>query len=323
MSNDTRPNDAPPALGVPMFDAFGHLFATLSPQPGAGERTDPVEEADDTELFGGTFDLVRRLVDGLGPVVAASLAARGIDDPTWLHPWPTTVETFVRSVFMTSLDSCATAAVVLHGNSSAAATEALRTVAESHVVLRWVLEPIADDEQRSRVLAITGAAVNDCKSALTHWERHTADRGHLQQIAHMRESLRTAQLDLALLAKRNNLVMPNCPSRTALMDRYFPGTYAMFVMLASMNAQPGYPIVFYGNPAGAFNWDYTGLDIERAYWLSLAGRLQLETCRLVAEVCHWSGHEPLLDRTEAGLQPIEAETARRFEARRAPRAELV
>jgi hypothetical protein len=277
------------------------------------------EDMADSELCKAAFRVATSLVDGLGPVVQASFSGRAVDDSTWHHPWATTVEMFVRTAFMTSQDACGTAAVGLRMNASAASTGIIRTVAECHVLMRWVLDGATAEEKRGRVLAVTSTAVKRTRRSVDHWERTATGTRSPEMAAQIRQALEATETDLDTLASRNDLIIPRRPENQELFDSYLPGGYFVFALLSNMGAHPGNPFLFYGGPrSNVLDWDFKGLHIERAYWITQACSLHLENCKIAAPICGWTNYEVVLARIGRELGPLAAEAVKRLNARRDP-----
>ena len=310
------------STGNPIVDGISRLLLflerLLTPQPAV--RAKSPDGMNDEELREAAFKLAIALVDGLGVIVRASFEGPGVSDPSWHRPWPTTVDTFIRSMFMTSLDAFGTAAVGLGMNASVASTGNIRAVAECHVLMRWVLDGESEDDQRGRVLAMTKTGIEQARGSLAHWERTATGSNDSAMIAYVKQALDATEVDLELLAQRSILKVPSRPDDLDLFDRYLPGGYLRFALLSNVGTHPGpSPFFFYGeSDSGGIHWDYRGLHAERAYWITQACHLQLENCDLAAPVCGWVNYEHLLTRIADDLGPIAAEAEKRFTARRDP-----
>ena len=128
---------------------------------------------DDEELHEASFKVAIALVDGLGLILQTSFDGKPVNDPSWSRPWPTTVEMFVRSMFMTALDAFGTAAVSLGMNASVASTSNIRAVAECNVLMRWVLDGGTECEQLGHVLAMTRTGIRQAR----HWPHWPTGNG--------------------------------------------------------------------------------------------------------------------------------------------------
>jgi hypothetical protein len=184
--------------------------------------------------------------------------------------------------------------------------------------MRWVLDAKSDDERQSRVLAVTRAGIDQARTSVRHSELMTNGPEELALIAYVHETLDATEADLDLLIKKKNLEMARSPASTELFDRYLPDAYFMFALLTNIGAHLGpSPFLFYGElESNTVNWDYKGLEVERAFWIAQATKIQLENCALAASVCGWDGIEDLLGRIADLLGPVAIEAERRFIARR-------
>ncbi len=310
------------ATGNPIVDGISRLLVFLEKllAPQSGLRVKRPFDMDDEELREAAFRVAIALVDGLGLIFQSSFDGKTVDDPTWDRPWPTTVEMFIRSMFMTALDAFGTAAVSLGMNASVASTSNIRAVAECNVLIRWVLDGRTDGDQRGRVLAMTRTGITHARGALAQWERTATGPQEAAMIAYVRQALDATDVDLDDIVDRDRLTIPERPDLAALFDLYLPGGYLSFALVSDMGAHPGpSPFFFYGEArSGAADWDYRGLHVERAFWIAQACRIQVENCKLAGSVFEWGDQEHVLKRIGDELAPIAAEAERRFSARRDP-----
>ncbi len=309
-----------PRTGNPVFDRMTQVFLFLghlaSPRPPTPAEPESMSDAD---LRHGCCSLACGLVNDLGPIVQASFSGSAVDDPKWHHPWPTTVEMTIRQLFMMSLDAFGTASIVMEQNASAACLGNIRTAAECHVYIRWVLDGREAAEQRSRAIALTSAALKYALSSVGHWERNAVGQDASSIAHHFKNVIIETKTDLADLAKQRELTIPNIPAATALFDSYLPGAYFMFALLSNIGSHALPSPSFYGDPGtGSLIWDFKGLNVERSYFITQACEIQLATCKLTAPVCGWSGYEDLLARVEERLNLLAEEASKRLRARRDP-----
>ena len=321
------PSPAPlPGLettGNPIVDGTSRLLTFLERllTPQSSLRGKRPHDMNDEELREVAFQVAMAFVDGLGLIVQTSFDDTAVDDPSWHRPWPTTVETFVRSMFMTAIDAFGTAAVGLGVNASVTATSDIRALAECHVLLRWVFDAETDDEQRGRVLAMTRTGIKRARKALERWERTATGPQESAMAAYVRQALDAAQGEFDSIVDRHKLTVPKRPEMASLLDQYLPGGYVTFAVASDIGAHRGpSPFFFYGesDPAAA-HWDYRGLFVERAFWITQACKIQLENCKLAATVFPWFDQEHVAKRIADELGPVTAEAERRFTAKRDPR----
>jgi len=321
--NALSPAPTPGTTGNPIVDGTSRLLLflerLLTPQSSLwGKRP---HDMNDDELREAAFKLAIAFVDGLGFIVQTSLGDAAVDDPSWHHPWPTTVESFVRSMFMTAIDAFGTATVGLGVNASVTSTSDIRALAECHVLLRWVLDAETDYEQRSRVLAMTRTGIKRARKSLERWERTVTGPQESAMTAYVREALDAAQGDFNAIVDRYKLTVPKRPEIASLFDQYLRGGYVTFALASDIGAHRGpSPFFFYGesDPAAA-DWDYRGLFVERAFWITQACKIQLENCKLADTVFAWFDQEHIAKRIADELSPVAVEAERRFTAKRDPR----
>lgn len=233
--------------------------------------------------------------------------------------WPTTVDMSVRQMFVTSNDAVGSAVVVMDENVSASCVGNIRTAAECHANIRWVLGGRTVDERRGRAMALTRDSLELARKASGHWERVNDDPAGRDAAASLRGGIDNTRADLQDLASRRKVTIPKRLSNTELFDRYLPVGYFMFALLSNVGALPLPFPYFYVDPAtGNLNRGYKGLDVERSYFVTQASQIQLETCRLVAPVCGWSHYEELLSDFEERLSPLAQAADRRLRKRRDP-----
>jgi hypothetical protein len=140
-------------------------------------------------------------------------------------------------------------------------------------------------------------------------------------IAYVQETLDATEAELDELTKSKNLEIVRRPPSAVLFDRYLPDAYFMFALLSNVGAHLGpSPFLFYGELEvnAAINWDYKGVQVERAFWIAQATKIELENCELAASVCGWTGTEDLLRRIADLLGPVAIEAEKRFIDRRDP-----
>ncbi len=317
-----------PVTGNPIVDGVSRLLLFLGSllDPQLAPRTKCPAQLNDEELREAACRVAIALVDELGLIVQEGSDGTPAEDPSWHRPWPTTVEAFIRSTFMSGFDAFGTVALSLGMNTSVASTSNVRAAAQCHVLMRWVLDADTDAEQRSRVLAMTRASIDKARSSLANWEHATPPTQGSGMIAYVRQALDAAESDVDALISEHGLNVPPPPDRESLFDRYLPRGYATFAMTSDVGSPSGpSPFFFYGDSdfsgeseTGTPNWDYLGLHVERAFWIAQACRIQLDNYQLAAPVCGWVNHEHVLKLIADELALVDAEAEKRFTTRRDP-----
>jgi hypothetical protein len=272
----------------------------------------------DPQLLRAVVNVGAGLLDGLAPIHQASFHPRPVDDPRWHHGMPTTVAMHIRGLYTTGNDSFCLAVLGLKANASAAALGPIRHLYETLAVARWLTEPGAA-EQRERAFALTRDSIAWLEKNYVSALGALGDDPELEPLQQRMRSRRTAAMseDLAAIARedglRNDVRLPN---RRDLFTTYLDdaGGYLSFALLSTAGSHPGalQSTLFYGVPGVGVDYDFKGLHALRAYWLSGAGVVHLELCRLCGPICGWTNQETLLTSAESSLTPLAQEAQKRF-----------
>jgi len=94
------------------------------------------------------------------------------------------------------------------------------------------------------------------------------------------------------------------------------GGYLLYALLnrAGAHPSPARASQFYANPTTrVIDYDFNGLHIVRAYWITQSIQLHSELCQLAAPVLSWNDRwGTLYERTQLEFLPLAAEIERRY-----------
>ena len=109
------------------------------------------------------------------------------------------------------------------------------------------------------------------------------------------------------------------PNRQQLFDTHFTevGGYPAFAMLSNAGGHPSLmqSMLLYGDlEAGKFGYDFDGLHVQRAYWITQVGAVFLGLLDLAAPVLGWKDWDEEASALRARFKPVAEEAARRYNA---------
>jgi hypothetical protein len=308
-----------------IFEGLGEIVESIAklalpPTPPAP----PKKPADmtDRELRVALIAEAGDLLNDLGPITQASFGTSGaIDDLRWHHAISTTVDMHTRGLFLLAGDSYGIACVGQKMWASATSLGPIRHLAESLAQARWLLEG-ERATRRARALALTSEAIDSTAQFNEHLKKSDSYDLTVRVAKYMDGAVDKLREDLSAIRAEDGIPVVHLPSREDLFDKYAAEVgYLQFALLSTVGSHPGaqQSAIFYGDPGrGRVNYDFQGeaMEIERAYWVTMALRLFVEMCRLCAPVIGMVGWEPIVDRASARANELEPEVVRRWVERR-------
>ena len=189
-------------------------------------------------------------------------------------------------------------------------------MAETLAWTSWLLEDADDDVRRARSYRLTLNAIDSYRSM---WKTLEKAAGASRQAGHLARLEKRMRDGLISMASQDGIDIPDNPgSVSRLMERYLPahGGYLLYALLNRAGAHPGPARAsqFYANPATrVIDYDFKGLHIVRAYWITQSIRLHTELCQLAAPVLGWNDRwVTLYDQTQHEFTPLSVEIERRY-----------
>lgn len=285
-------------------------------------RPAPVAATDmtDQQLLEATHDVGGRLLNGLAPMIRETFArlpwSTEQSDPRFPHAMPVKVRGHVLSMTTEANDAFWLSLYGLNKYATAAALGTIRNVAETLAWTAWLLEDTDADVRRARSYRLTLNAIDSYRSMRKTLEKTAGASGQAEHLARFEKRMRDSLLSMA---SQDGIDIPDNPgSVSRLMERYLPahGGYLLYALLNRAGAHPGPARAsqFYANPTTrVIDYDFKGLHIVRAYWITQSIRLHSELCQLAAPVLGWNDRwETLYQRTQHDLAPLSAEIERRY-----------
>lgn len=282
----------------------------------------PVAATDmtDQQLLEAVHDVGGRLLNGLAPMIRETFArlpwSTEQGDPRFPHAMPVKVRGHVLSMATEANDAFWLSLYGLQKYATAAALGAIRNVAETLAWTAWLLEDADADVRRARAYRLTLNAVDSYRSMWKTLEKTAGSSGQAEHLARFEKRMRHS---LISMASQDGISIPANPgSVSRLMERYLPahGGYLVYALLNRAGAHPGPARAsqFYANPATrVIDYDFKGLHIVRAYWITQSIRLHTELCQLAAPVLGWNDRWGILyERTQSEFVPLAAEIERRY-----------
>ena len=313
-----------PTTGNPVVDTMTRIFGWLGSRlpeftPPRSAPTEPAKMTD-AQLLEAIFAISKQLIDqAVGPWMMASFDGGTINEPLFKGPMPTKPRDSVLLTFASADDSACLAEMRLHHCASAAATGALRNVAESFVQLSWLLDTDDDRQRLGRTYGLIARALEDRRrtiEVMRKWANRTGRTPH-PWMALLEASQQRSCADLDNLVQANKVTIEPLPPNVDLFEQYLAdeGGYLFFSQLsnAGVHAGASRAFAFYGSASEAkLDFDFQGKHGLRAYWLSVCLRLHIKLCRLVAPELGWPDWATVLDELQARLDPLAAEADRRI-----------
>lgn len=191
----------------------------------------PASVMTDVELHTALCGLAYDFHKAIGSVHQMSCTDGVFGDKRWLHPIPSTVKTHIWTMFNGATDAFAVAAGGLQGWASAATLGQIRNVAESLVLVKWLLDTDDDVEQHRRAYALTKKGLNPYGKHKSQLEE-VAD-GSMQTLE-MAERIGVAadkmKANFEVLQKEAGISACPAPKNPQLFAKYLPeaGGYLLF-----------------------------------------------------------------------------------------------
>jgi hypothetical protein len=280
----------------------------------------PATDMTDQQLLEAVHDVGGRLLNGPAPMIGETFArlpwSSEQSDPRFPHAMPVKVRGHVLSMTTEANDAFWLSLYGLNKYATAAALGAIRNVAETLAWTAWLLEDTDADVRQARSYRLTLNAIDSYRSMWKTLEKTAGASGQAEHLARIDKRMRDS---LISMASQDGINIPDNPgSVSRLMERHLPvhGGYLLYALLNRAGAHPGPARAsqIYANPvARVIDYDFKGLHIVRAYWITQSIRLHTELCRLAAPVLGWNDRwGNLYERTQQELLLLASEIERRY-----------
>lgn len=292
------------------------VMAGPAPQPAPPAPPDMT----DAQLHHAIYDIGAALLNTHGRLLQDSFARYGatIGDPRFPAAMPVTVRSHVLMMILQANDAYGLALLGLREQATASALAPIRNVAETYAYAKWLLESPDEKVRLGRAYRLTMDAVDQLREQGRVLEK-AAPRSELtaQAAPVLGTAARRMRSRLTGIAREDGVTIAGKPRRSELLERYLPdpGGYLFYSLLSNVGVHPGAgrAQAFYGRPGKAVSdFDITGLQHVRAYWISVNIRLYLDLCDLVEPVLGWPGRNARTEQARGKLDPLAREAGQRY-----------
>ncbi len=289
-------SDNPAAPASPFADLIagirgwlGKQIDQLLPYPLMTRQIPPASMTDE-QLHEAIYRVGAELVDNISVhVLMPTYANNEINpDPRFPRGMPTTVRDHTLTMFTSAHDSFGLSVIGLGKHATAAALGPISNIAETLTLTRWLLEHPSEADRQGRAFRL------------------------------MAESAVLMERNLHAMAQQDQVTIASTPpSASQRAAQFLSGSdgYFLYALTSAGGVHPAAQraVLFYGNPSTRImDFDFKGMHVVRAFWITRSIELHLELCRIVVPVLGWQRWEPALDKLARKLRPLAEETQRRF-----------
>jgi hypothetical protein len=313
-------SSAPGGLLTGVLGWLGKLIDRVVLYP---PKTRPVAPSNmtDEQIHAAIYRVGAELLNNVSVhVLMPTYASSGFTpDPRFPHGMPTTVRDHVLTMFTSAHDSFGLSVIGLGKHATAAALGPIRNVAETLTLLRWLLDPPSESDRQGRAYRLTQNSIDQFREDARMLRNvRPSDAQALKMADWMRDSADRMERNLQGMAQQDQVTIASKPpsaSRRAAQFSSGVDGYLLYSLTSAAGVHAGAQraVLFYGNPGTRImDFDFKGLYVVRAFWISMSIELHLELCRLVVPVLDWQRWDSALDALDSRFQPLREEAHRRF-----------